>query len=455
MRESKVITYVWFEPSQGFDVRGSLTISDPTKLRLVEETHRLELKLDGTTFRYPIDADLSIRSRTYEPNALRAIEMIELFARLPVDEDGVAVTSVGLRLYDGTDEWWWDGGAWDSAPVAGEWNTEAEINANLATYDASSRKFGVVFNLATTDDRFTPSVECIAVLWRGPIDWTDDLLIDSLVGAMQDELTYIEDLALPPLEVQSASIDLDAYTDEQVRVYADADAVFDDVNDPGHVTDLLSGYDAGTRVLTLSAPIPVGGVPYLRMYVRPVVAWDTNQDFSELGALPQLILRDAENVRSTRYPDRSASTIVNRVTNEGVKIPAPYRATYEITLEVNVDRTRTQARLIDDLIVFFTTGPASEVGPFLRSVATDRRYRLRLIDEFRAVDPRLNLADVRTFNAEFRIEDAALGLFPAQNVFGISRFNMGFALVPSDMEAEAVAANAPVPTAPPETIEVT
>jgi hypothetical protein len=451
MRESKVITFVWFDPAQGFDVRESLTFSDDTKVRLTED-FKLELKLDDD-FRYPTDADLSIRTRTYEPNGVRALEMVELTAVLPTDEDGAAVTSVGLRIYDGTNELWWNGAAW-SVAAAGEWNTEAEVNANIASFDASARKFGIVFNLATTDDRYTPSVSCFAVLWRGPVDWTDDILIDSLVGTMQDELTYIDDVALPPLEAASASIDLDDYTDDQSLTYADADAVFDDVNDPTHATDLLQSYNPTTRVLTLLAAIPVGGVPYLRMFVRPHVAWDTNQDFTELGALPQVILRDTENVVSSRYPDRSAASIVNKTTGAGVQTPAPYRATYEVTMEVNVDRTRTQARLMDDLLVFFTTGPASEVGPFLRSKATDRRYRLRLIDEFRAVDPGLNLADVRTFQVEFRIEDAALGLFPAESVFGVEKLNLGFAAVPSDGEVEAVAAEAPVPSTPTETVVV-
>jgi hypothetical protein len=453
MRESKVVTYVWFEPSQGFDVRGSLTFSDATKVRLDPEDHALRLALDPDANRYPTDPDLSVRTRTYEPEAVRALETIELTATLPTDREGNSPTSVGLRIFDGTDEMWWDGGAWAVAG-AGEWNTEAEVNANLATFDVSSRAFGIVFNLVTADDRFTPVVHCLAVLWRGPVDWTDDLLVDSLVGTMQEDLTYVEDLALPPLGVASSSIDLDDYKDDQAREYVDADAVFDHENDPKHANDLLSSYDTGTRVLSLSAPIPVGGVPYLRMFVRPVVAWDTNQDFEELGRLPQVILRDAENVATSRYPDRSASSVVNRATNAATRVPAPYRATYEITMEVSVDRTRTQARIVDELLRYFTSGPSGEVGPFLRSRATDRRYRLRLIDEFRAVDPGLNLADVRTFQVEFRIEDAALGLFPAESVFGVEKLNLGFAAVPSDGEAEAVAAEAPVPSTPTETVVV-
>ncbi len=461
-----MITAVWFEPSQGFDVRGSLVFSDPAKIRLDPADHRLKLKLDAD-FRYPTDPDVSVRTRTFEPAAVRALETVEVLASIPRDDVGDPLASVRLRLFDGTDERWWDGGAWAVAGP-GDWNTEAEVNANLASFDVSARRFAVVLNLETDDDRVTPTVECVLVLWRGPVDWVDDLLVDSLVGVLQDDLTYIEDIALPPLESDSASIDLKSYTDEHGLDLADADAVFDhDADsdhlvdllsgydaDPKHLADLLSGYDSGTKVLTLSAPIPAGNRPFLRMVVRPVVAWETAQDFEELARLPSVTLRDTENVVSAPYPSRSTSGIVDRSTGDAVETPAPYRATYEVTAEVTIDRTTTQMRVLEEIMRFFLDGPSGEVGPFLRSVATDRRYRLRLIDEFRAVDPRLNLADVRTFEGTFRIEDAALDLTPARAVHAIQRMNLNFAHVPADAEATARAAGAPVPSTPPETIEV-
>jgi hypothetical protein len=452
MRESRVITEIHFDPAQGVDVRGSLTFSDPTKVRLDPADLRLKLRLNSD-FRYPTDADLAVRTRTYEPAAVRQLLMLQVVGETPVDEDGAAVTSIGLRLFDGTDERFWGGANWDVAGP-GDWSTEAEVNANLATFDVSARKFGVVFNLATTDDRLTPTVLGALVLWRGPVDWVDDLLVDSLVGMFQDELTYVEDLALPPLEADASSIDLDDYVDEGELEFVGADAVFDHTADAEHATDLLTGYDVGTRVLTLASAIPAGNVPFLRMLVRPHVAWDTAQDFSEIGKLPSVVLRDAQNVVSCPYPERSAAGIVRKDTGAAVKTGPPYRATYEIEMEVNVDRTTTQARLMEEVLRIFQAGPPSEVGPFLRSRATDRRYRLRLIEEFRAVDPRLNLADVRSFKADFRIEDAALDLKPARDLYAVQKMNLDFAAVPSDVEAEARAAGAPIPTSPTETIEV-
>jgi hypothetical protein len=207
-------------------------------------------------------------------------------------------------------------------------------------------------------------------------------------------------------------------------------------------------------VISLSSAIPLGNRPFVRLIVRPNSMWDTHQDFTELGKLPEIVLRDARSVRSSPYPFRSESGIVRKDTGAAVKTQAPYRTTYEIEMEVRIDRTTTQQRLLDEIMRLFQEGPASEVGPFLRSRATDRRYRLRLIDEFRAVDPRLNLADVRAFQAEFRIEDVALELRAARDLFAVSKLNLDFANVPSDGEASAIAAGAPIPTTTPETVEV-
>lgn len=453
MREARVITDIWFEPSQGFDVRGSLVFSDVAKIRLDPNDFRLKLAVDDA-FRYPTDVDISVRTRTFEPAAVRALELIEVFSTIPTDDLGVPLGSVGLRIFDGVNEFFWDGAAWVVGGV-GDWNTETEINANIATFDvATSRRFAIVLNLATTDDRVTPSIESVLVLWRGPVDWVDDVLVDSLVGVFQDDLRYVEDLALPPLEADSAAIDLKLYTDEHSLDVVGADAVFDHDADPGHLVDLLGSYDVGTKILSLSTAIPAGNRPFLRMEVSPTVSFETAQDFYELGKLPSVVLRDVENVVSAPYPARSDHGIVNRDTGDAVEIPAPYRATYEVTIEVSVDRTTTQTRLIEEIMRIFLDGPAGEIGPFLRSVATDRRYRMRLIDEFRAGDPRLNLADVRTFEAKFRIEDVALNLSTARTAHAVETLKLHFAHVPAEIEVAANAAGAPVPTVGSETIEV-
>jgi len=453
MSLARLITEIWWEPGQGFDARAATTFSDPTKVRLDPADWRLKLALQ-TTFRYPLDADLAVRSRTYRPEAVQRLLMLQVNASIPRDEDGNPLASVGLRLYDGTNERWWDGGTWAVAG-AGNWNTEDEVNAHIQDFDVTARQFAVVLNLVTTDELVTPAVESVFVLWEGRVDWYDDLLLDSLTRTVQDEAIYTADFALPPLDVAGAAIDLNDYQDESPLDVVDVEAVFDHVADPYHRTDLLVSYNPGTRVVTLSASIPAGGVPFLRLRTRATVAWDTQQDFTEVGHLPEVILRDAETVSSSPYPRRSDQGIVRKSDGAAVKVPAPYRTTFQITMEVRTDRSREQHRLLETLMKLLVVGPTGEEGPFLRSRATDRRYRIWLLDEFRAQGVVDNLSDVRTFQTEFRVVDAAMNLRPAVDAFAVKRLNLGFAAIDSEEEQRALVNGAPIPHTEVETLEVT
>lgn len=453
MQQSKVITHVYWQPGQGFDARASTTFSDATKIRLDPQDHKIKLKLDSD-FLYPTDADLHVRSRTYNPGAVRQLLKLQVNSTIPTDEDGAALASVGLRLYDGTNERYWDGGSWAVAG-ASDWNTEAEVNANLATFNvATSRQFAVVLNLVTTDPKVTPEVESVHVAWQGPVDWHDDIILDSLVGTLQSELTYVAGAALPPVSSPTSSLDLDDYFENVTFNVTDLDAVFDDVNDPNHLTDLLSSYDSGTRVATLSAAIPSSGQPFLRLVIKPQVAWETHQDFSEVGLLPQVVLREARALRSSKYPEWARTGTVRKDDGTAIEVPPPYRTTYEIEAELRTDRSREQHRLQEAFNRLFAKGPSGGVGPFLRSVATDRHYRLWLVDEFRVVNPTENAADLRVNRAVFRLEDVALELETAIDTYAVLGLNMGFAAQRAIDEKKSNADGSPVPHTALETIEV-
>ncbi len=449
MSDRLITEEIFWEPHQGFDVRGETVISDDTKIRLDAKDFQIKLKLQSD-FRYPTDADLHARSRTYNPGAVAKLLIVQVNGTFPTG------TSVGLRLFDGTDERYWDGGAWAVAG-ASDWNTEAEVNANLASFDVeTSRQFAVVLNLVTTDDKVTPEVESVFVLWESEreIDWADDLLVDSLVATLQAELRLPVDQALPPLPSASASIDLDDYRGEDDLTVLDVTAVYDYTADPGRRVNLLSSYDSGTRVVTLTAPIPQGNKPYLRTEVDVHVAWDTSRDFSELGKLPQVVVSGVESARSSPWPDWAKQGIVRKDTYEAVELPAPYRVTYDLTATARTLRTRDMTRLHGRVLRLFLRGPSSEVGPFIRSAATDRRYRILLRDEFRKPASR-QLGDVEESTFSFELRDAAFNLRASEDTFAVQRFVMTIARIDGAEAVKAEKLGAPTPTTTPEQILVT
>lgn len=444
---SRVITDIYFAPGQGFDVRADMVFSDATKIRLDPADQRLKLKLDSS-FQYPLDADLSVRPRTYQTGAVRKLLMLQCFGNIPED------TSIGFRLYDGTDEFYWDGGAW-SVAAAGQWNDEATLNQNIESFDvATSREWTVVVNLVTTDPNVTPTVHCIRMLWEGTIDWQDDLLIDSLVGMLQSELTYTTDFALAPLDSDSSSFDLNDYLGETNLNVVGVGAAYDDTVDPDHLVNLLDSYDSGTKVLGLNTTLVAGNQLFLRLEVAPEIAWDTHQDFEEVSKLPQIILRDSRTQNSSNYPLAGGIGIVRKDNAAAVEIPPEKRMTFQVEAEIRTDRTRDQHRLSERFLALFEAGPSTEQGPFLRSVATDRRYRLWMINEFNAVDPRENAADLRIHTSEFSIRDAAFQFRPAVDGYGVSNLNLGHNKVDWSESEQAKLAGKPEPTTPTETFEV-
>jgi hypothetical protein len=447
MSLTKVISDLTWAPGQGFDTRAATVFSDSTKVRLDPNDFHVKLKVQDD-FLYPMDADLFIRTPVAHPGAARRLLILQVESNVP---EG---TSVALRLWDGTRDLFWDGSDW-TVPGAGDWNTEAEVNAHLLTFplDPVDPAIAVTFNLVSADGSLTPDVSSVLVLWEGDFDWMEDLLEDSLTAMVQENATFLVKMALPPLPAAADEIDLDDYRDEAGLDFVTAEAVYDHAADPHHLTNLLDSYNPTSKVLALTAEIPVDGVPFLCMTARAQVAWDTNQDFTELGKLPQVVLRDVDTVSSSMYPPSADRGIVRKDDGTGVEILAPYRTTLRVTMEVRTNRSREQARLLGAMTRLLTAGPVSEAGPFLRSRATDRRFRILLTDHFSARPLNLDVGDVRAFTSEFTLEDLTQQVREARDAHGITRLMTRWVSIDAEREQDALERGVPVPTSSPETFE--
>ena len=441
----RIITCVYFEPTQGFDVFAETEFSDATKIRIDRSEFKGKLSVQDATSRYPTDSDLYIKTRTYNPEAIKQILMVQVNGSIPTDEDGNDLGTINLRLHDGTNEYYWDGGAWSVASST-DWNTLDEINQNIQSYDVvSTRKFGFVINLQTSDNRVTPIFESLFVLWQGNIDWSQDIILQSLTQTFQEEISYPVPFSLPSVVADTTTLDFDNYTLESDLNIQDVGAVYDHSADPNHINDLLDSYNPTTKEITLTSPILAGNIPYLRLNIAPEVAWQTHQDFEEVGKLPQVLLGDTRIIKACPFPPSYNQTIVRQDDGTGVETQAPYRMTYNVICQVRTDRSVGQQRILDSIYKLLHNGPSTEVGPFLRSRATDRRYRIWLYNEFEAVKPEKNMTDLMVFETEFRIEDVALDLREAIDSFAVQNINLNFKVANSEDKVAAEQENAPIP----------
>jgi hypothetical protein len=341
--------------------RDDITIGDD--VRLNPETNYLQLKEqdDGT---YSTDADLYAKTWVANPNSVKQWLGFEAEVVHSTDYLGDPVTSLNYRLGDGTDEYYWDGGAW--IINTSNWNTEAEIANNISTFPIVERKIQVIINLVTADSSRTPLLRTIKILYSSDIEFTEDLVYRSLIPAFKSEIRPITDYPIRKA-VTSVTIDLNDYPLDTPYDIIDIDSVFDDTNDDAHQTDLFQSYDSGTKIITLSAPIAANDVAWVRFIYQPVIAVTTSQEWDELEKIPAVVLSDINWIEFSKqaWP---ADSVANKSTGEAVLVPGPTQADIEFTARMITDKAIDHTRLVDEVRRFFANNRQ------ITSDAMDEKY---------------------------------------------------------------------------------
>lgn len=391
------------------DIRAKLTLG--ADVRLNPERHWLQLKeaADGT---YPLTADLQAATWISNPKSVKqwlGFDVEMLYTKI----DTVQVTSLGFKITDGTTVRYWSGAAWVTAG-ASNWNTEAEVAANIDTYPITKRKLGVVINLKTTNKLATPKVKAIKVLYSSDVEFQEDILYRSLVPALRAGVRPRGRLIFEALTTTD-TFDLDDLGIETPYNIVDVDAAYNHTDDPNHLTDLLDTYNPSTKVVTLTASIAAGKDVWIDFLWEPEVAVTTSQDYSEVEKVPSLVLDDINLVDASvrGQPDG----VVNRANGTAVTVPAPLVGDLEILAHLITDKGVDLQRFATELKRFF------ENNPLLTSVGTDEKYRLWVIDEF-DMTTAANRGDLHTGRLRFRVVGVRYYLRDAVDGYAIKKFHL-------------------------------
>lgn len=380
------------------DNRRKITLGDKTRLN--PELHCLQLKQEASSdpdnphMVYPTDDNLIVKTWVAQPDATRGWLGFEAVVE-HTDVDGVTVTSVGFRLSDGTDEYWWNGGAWVVNTT--DWNTEAEVATNINSFPWTQKRLQIVINLKTTDSSATPVVKAVKVLYKAVIEFQEDLIYRSLVPKLKEIVRAIAEM-LVEISADTSTIDIkNDYVLQTPYNVVDIDSVFIETDDPNHETDIFDSYDDATQIIALSTVVSAGKHLRIRFVYEPEIAVTTSQDYTEIQKVPSVILDDINLVNATEfgYPVH----VANKSDGTAVELPSPLRGDLEVMAHVITDKGVDQMRLADKLKDFFAN------NPLIRSTGLDEEYRLRLLDEY---DMRTgaNMGDLHTGRLRFSIVGA-------------------------------------------------
>lgn len=349
------------------------------------------IKLEATNGEYPLTNDLYFKTWVANPDCVREWGIFEaVFNSYKIEAE--TKTTLGFRVSDDINEYWWDGGAWVINTTT--WNTEAEVSDNLITFPATEKKIQIIVNLKTTDKTVTPEVKAIKLSYNGQIEFTEDIIYRSLIPAFKAGVRPISNF---PITMTQDSLTIDLANDYVLKApynVVGIDSVYNHTTDSDHFNDLFSSYDANAQVITLTTIIPEDDVAYIRFIYEPEVTVATSADYDELSKVPVIILEDYRIINANRII--ANESVANKNSNIGIKMGPPLRATFEITLRSITNKMIDKVRLDDKLNSFFGNNNV------LRSKGLDEEYQLWLLNEG-DLNLRPNLSSLRESVMVFRI----------------------------------------------------
>jgi hypothetical protein len=265
-------------------------------------THKLQLELiDGSG--YSTAADLYAKTWVANPNSVKQWVGFDVYVTHGKDFLGAETTSLGFRLGDGTDEYYWNGSSWEVNVV--DWNTEEEIATNISTFPVTEKKIQVIINLVTTESDKTPEIQEIRVLYDSDIEFQDENEIRGIGRFLVNKL--------------ATGTTIDLTNDHPLETPYDVtgiDSVYNHTDDSGHFTDLFSSYNVNTKVITLNTSVDQGKDVWIRFYYRPLIAVSTDVEYIESDGVPALHITNIEEMNDkkisghTSVRDKAAGTAV-------------------------------------------------------------------------------------------------------------------------------------------------
>lgn len=296
--------------------------------------------LPATAGVYPADlVERTCRTPTLAAEGVRAYQALELFFDEPLDPDGdPSGATVRFRVWNGAAELWWDGADWDT-PGAGDWNTAAELQSNIADLAPTTRELAVVALLATTDPAYTPSFFGARLAYGcREVGDLDDALTRTVLASLQDELVDVTGVA----EFTVAAGATLSIGGEQLFDVRGVQAVFDLTADPGETTELDGTFTVGdvdanppeAATWEPDDPFVAGRVIRCEFAYAPHVVVSQHRDIEELDRLPAVYL--SPNGAPTRLASQGEVLVRDLYGDPPTAVALPAGELLEQRLELRV-----------------------------------------------------------------------------------------------------------------------
>jgi hypothetical protein len=389
--------------------RSKLTFSDPAKINIVGDALQLKVQGYNRATGVPIFSTAVGLTATTQLTSPDTLSQWVAFGMTPTTSKQLAGATVQFKLNDGTDDRYWDGGTWAVAG-AGDWSSESDVAANIASFPVTSKSLALVINLVTSDESVTPAVSLIDVWMNCDIDYLRSILADALIPSLRSGVQPVLDFSL----LSEGGNRLNLRDVETKYNIASVVAAYDTTSDPGRVSNLFSSYDAASKTVELTSPVTRGNTIRLRFRIEPEVHlnWGS-QDYVEVEALPAIVV---DNVTLSGNEVFAQIDVRDPDAQQAHVRRFPFRLRFSVDVRLLAEKNRTLLSMMDRALEHLAS------TPLLPWPAVDEEISM-VSDAEGLFQPRPNLSDKHEMGYSLVLHDVHLWLRPEELIPLVQRFN--------------------------------
>jgi hypothetical protein len=299
--------------------------------------------------------------------------------------------------------------AWEEAGPT-DWSTMYVVNNHIGEIKLKDfgKTIGFNVNLRTTDPIYTPQVFSIYLLGTFDIEFTEDILFDSLIPTLEASLSVTTQINIKLVEDTDVVDFANQYVLDCVGYnITDVEIAYNVTQDPTKTENIATTYTLGEPKerngnlpgsLKLNSVQSAGDILEIKLKYYPEIAINTAKEYYEITKHPLIVLEHITKKGSVTSPnsDIGRSYIRNKLTLTGVKENSPEQYDLIIEYVVFTGNQTDQYRLGEALHRFFNS--TTEI----RSWGLDEPYPLIVGTIFRSENTP-GIADISTHVGQFRI----------------------------------------------------
>jgi hypothetical protein len=326
---------------------------------------------------YNVSQTLTAATWIAHPRAVKAWLgfAIELKAPKLLAQDAPSpLYGIQFRLHDGANARWFDGVSWEIATLITDWNTLAEVSTNIPTFPLAAKKLGVVVNMWTNDERVTPKLISVRVLYEADLSEEYDIIYGSLVPELKASIRPRGRVGYR-MPANSDEIDLsdtEALGFDTGYTIASVTAAYNETSDPERILDIVDSFNTNTKVLTLTESVPTGEVLWVEFqYAIPVVA-QTSSDYYEISSIPRIAITNVQQINTQTERFGYEDSVIDINTGVGWKVQGPRLAELMVDIEVLCDKQHDVSQVVSSLMDWITN------NPFFTMRGPDEQFQIQL-----------------------------------------------------------------------------